>query len=221
MKKEVVIVGAGPSGLAVSACLNMHKIPNVVLEREASYAHLWKEKAYDRVKLHLAKEFCALPHMPHPDSTPTYIPKDDFVRYLDKYVAKFNVKPVLNTSVELATYDERDGYWSIRTRNVKSGKEEEYIAQFLVVATGENAVGNIPDIYGMKSFVGDVLHSSDYKSGSPFTGKNALVVGNGNSGMEIAYDLANHGAKTTITIRSPVRIRLQYMYVSNSVRLFE
>ncbi|XP_076947164.1 putative indole-3-pyruvate monooxygenase YUCCA10 [Bidens hawaiensis] len=60
MKQEtvVVIVGAGPAGIATSACLNILSIPNIVLEREDCYASLWQKKAYDRLKLHLAKKFC-------------------------------------------------------------------------------------------------------------------------------------------------------------------
>uniref|UniRef100_A0A251VQW0 indole-3-pyruvate monooxygenase n=1 Tax=Helianthus annuus TaxID=4232 RepID=A0A251VQW0_HELAN len=66
MKQEtiVMIVGAGPAGIATSACLNLLSIPNIVLEREDCYASLWQKKAYDRLKLHLAKNFCQLPHMP-------------------------------------------------------------------------------------------------------------------------------------------------------------
>ncbi|ONK57667.1 uncharacterized protein A4U43_C09F2840 [Asparagus officinalis] len=190
MKKGVVIVGAGPAGLAIAACLNVLSIPNIHLEKEDCYAHLWKKKAYDRLSLHLAKEFCALPHMPHADSTPTYIPKNQFVEYLDEYVVRFNVNPIFNVSVECAMYDECSKSWSVKTRNLATGEENEYKAQFLVVATGENAQGIIPDIPGLKSFDGDVIHSSRYS----------------NSGMEIAYDLTNFGAKTSISIRSPFHV---------------
>ena len=206
--KEVIIVGAGPAGLAIASCLNVLNIPNIVLEKEGCYAHLWKKKVYDRLKLHLAKEFCALPHMPHADSAPTYIPKDDFIRYLDEYVVKFNVNPVYNTLVESATYDGVAKAWSVKTRNVVTGKGE-YVARFLVVATGENAQCFISDLPGLKSFNGDVVHSSQYKSGKSYNGKTVLVVGCGNSGMEIAYDLSEFGAKTSLAIRSPVSILLK------------
>lgn len=65
----VVIVGAGPAGLATSACLNNLSVPNIILEREDCSASLWKKRAYDRMKLHLAKQFCELPHMPFPSRT--------------------------------------------------------------------------------------------------------------------------------------------------------
>jgi len=212
MKEVVIIVGAGPAGLATAACLNVLSIPNVVLEGEDCYAHLWKKKAYNRLKLHLAKEFCALPHMPHSTSAPTYIPRDGFVQYLDKYVAKFNVNPICNTLVESAAYNEGSETWSVRTRNVATGEEMERMARFLVVATGENTEGLIPDVPGLKSFDGNVVHSSQYKSGDAYKGKSVLVVGSGNSGMEIAYDLSNFGAKTSISIRSPVSSLILFIF---------
>ena len=59
----VLIMGAGPAGLATAACLTKLSIPHVAVEREDCSASLWRNRAYDRLKLHLAKEFCELPHM--------------------------------------------------------------------------------------------------------------------------------------------------------------
>ena len=71
-------------------------------------------------------------------------------------------------------------------------------------ASGENSAANIPIIPGLHEFSGEAIHSSRYKSGTSYSGKNVLVVGCGNSGMEIAYDLASHGANTSIVVHSPV-----------------
>ena len=87
-----------------------------------------------------------------------------------------------------------------------------FTLKFLVVASGENSAENIPMIPGLENFPGDVIHSSSYKSGKSYSGKNVLVVGSGNSGMEIAYDLATHGANTSIVIRSPVCTRTIYFH---------
>uniref|UniRef100_A0A453QJX9 indole-3-pyruvate monooxygenase n=1 Tax=Aegilops tauschii subsp. strangulata TaxID=200361 RepID=A0A453QJX9_AEGTS len=81
-----------------------------------------------------------------------------------------------------------------------------FTAKFLVVASGENSVENIPMIPGLQSFPGEVIHSSSYKSGKSYSGMNVLVVGSGNSGMEIAYDLAAHGANTSIVVRNPIHV---------------
>ncbi|OMO56244.1 Pyridine nucleotide-disulfide oxidoreductase, class-II [Corchorus olitorius] len=206
MENVVVIVGAGPSGLATSACLSAHSIPHVILEKEDVYASLWKKRTYDRLKLHLAKEFCALPFKPHSSDSPTYIPKDMFVEYLDEYVSTFNIQPKYRRSVESASFDEVDGKWKIHARNLESGEVEVYVAEFLVVASGENSAQNIPEIPGMETFKGEMIHSNQFKSGLVYENKDVLVVGCGNSGMEIAYDLCTYGAQTCILIRNPVHV---------------
>uniref|UniRef100_A0A803M3R0 Flavin-containing monooxygenase n=1 Tax=Chenopodium quinoa TaxID=63459 RepID=A0A803M3R0_CHEQI len=63
-----------------------------------------------------------------------------------------------------------------------------------------------PNIPGLNDFKGDIMHSSEYKSGREFQDKDLLVVGCGNSGMEISYDLCNSGANTSIIIRNPVHV---------------
>ncbi|KAK3193969.1 hypothetical protein Dsin_025279 [Dipteronia sinensis] len=205
--QTVIIVGAGTSGLATAACLHRHSIPYTILEREDCFASLWKKYAYDRLHLHLVKQICELPHMPFPSSYPRYVPKNLFIQYLDDYVSRFNINPLYGRRVELADYDEVNKKWVVKARNVNSGETEDYSARFLVVASGESCDPFTPDnIDGLSSSTAEVFHSTKYKNGKPYSGKHVLVVGCGNSGMEIALDLANHGAKTSIVIRSPMSV---------------
>lgn len=200
----VIIIGAGPAGLATAACLSVLSIPFVILEREDCTASLWRHRAYNRLKLHLAKGFCQLPHMPHPADSPTYIPKEGFIRYLDDYAAKFAVRPEFGSAVESAVYREEEGKWVVKVRRVDDGEEREFVGGYLVVATGENGEPHVPKFEGMEGFNGETFHSVDYKNGAKYKGTRVLVVGSGNSGMEIAYDLSNHGALTSICVRSEV-----------------
>ncbi|XP_038707193.1 probable indole-3-pyruvate monooxygenase YUCCA10 [Tripterygium wilfordii] len=200
----VVIVGAGPSGLATSACLG--DIPHVILEREDCYASLWKKRSYDRLSLHLAKEFCHLPLMPLPPKSPTYLSKKEFIEYLDRYVSEFKINSRFHQSVESASYDEVEKRWVIEYKNTLSGEVKVLVAKFLVVASGENNEGYIPNIPGLETFQGEIMHSSIYKCGLAFRDQNVLVVGSGNSGMEIAYDVSNYGALTSIVIKSSFHV---------------
>uniref|UniRef100_A0A251VRG8 Flavin-containing monooxygenase n=1 Tax=Helianthus annuus TaxID=4232 RepID=A0A251VRG8_HELAN len=171
---------------------------------EDCYASLWQKKAYDRLKLHLAKNFCQLPHMPFPLSAPTFVPKNMFVQYLKNYVYHFNVDPLYQRSVESAWYDKSAQKWVVTAQNNVSALVKEYVSEFLVVGTGENSEGFIPNVYGLDTFKGLVIHSSDYENGKTFGDKDVLVVGAGNFGMEIAYDLCNWGAQTSVVVRSPL-----------------
>ncbi|KAE8696292.1 hypothetical protein F3Y22_tig00110676pilonHSYRG00358 [Hibiscus syriacus] len=88
---------------------------------------------------------------------------------------------------------------------------EVYTSRFLVVATEENSEGLIHGIDGLESYGGECIHSSQYGNGRKYRGKNVLVVSCGNSGMEIAYDLWNWVAKTSIVTRNPVHVLTKEM----------
>ncbi|KAL4603159.1 hypothetical protein ACB092_10G105200 [Castanea dentata] len=141
--------------------------------------------------------------MSFPVSYPTFVPKKIFIQYLDDYVSYFNISPMFQRTVESAEYNEVSKRWIVKARNASSGEVEKYCAKFLVVATGETTNPYTPEVEGLNTFPGEVLHSTQYKSGKEFKNKNVLVVKSGNSGVEIALDLANHDAKTSIIFRSP------------------
>nr|QLD98964.1 YUCCA9 [Lilium sp. c111111] len=201
-----LIVGAGPSGLAVGACLKEQGVPFVILERADCIASLWQKRTYDRLKLHLPKQFCQLPEFPFPQDYPDYPTKTQFIDYLEAYAQQFNIKPRFNETVLSAKYDETGAIWRVRTLVAGEEAEMEYISQWLVVATGENAECVIPDIDGMEEFGGERIHACDYKSGEAYRGKRVLVVGCGNSGMEVCLDLCHHNALPSMVVRDSVHV---------------
>ncbi|XP_073026841.1 probable indole-3-pyruvate monooxygenase YUCCA5 [Primulina eburnea] len=213
-----VIVGAGPSGLAVAAGLKDEGVPFVILDRADCIASLWQKRTYDRLKLHLPKRFCQLPKFPFPEDYPEYPTKKQFIDYLESYARHFDINPQFNESVESAKYDESCRLWRVKTVSVEGG-EVEYICQWLVVATGENAERLVPEIEGLKEFGGEVIHACDYKSGESLRGKKVLVVGCGNSGMEISLDLCNHDAKPSMVVRSSVHILPREMFGKSTFEL--
>uniref|UniRef100_M8CBQ4 Flavin-containing monooxygenase n=1 Tax=Aegilops tauschii TaxID=37682 RepID=M8CBQ4_AEGTA len=83
---------------------------------------------------------------------------------------------------------------------------EVLMTRWLVVATGENAEPHVPDFPGMQQFAGRVLHTCEYKCGEEFAGEKVLVVGCGNSGMEVSLDLCRHGAKPSMVVRNTVHV---------------
>ncbi|KAD4584503.1 hypothetical protein E3N88_22104 [Mikania micrantha] len=200
-----IIVGAGPAGLSTAASLHQLSIPYTILERDDCIASLFNKKSYDRLHLHLAKQVCQLPHMPFPANYPTYVSRTDFLKYLDDYASHFKITPEFRNNVQLAKYDEDEKKWTVEAA-VEGGGVRCYKGRFLMVATGENSDAFIPEVDGLSEFRGEVIHSTEYKSGKGYEKKKVLVVGAGNSGMEIALDLANHSAKASIVVRSPIHI---------------
>ncbi|CAA6666509.1 unnamed protein product [Spirodela intermedia] len=175
-----IIVGAGPAGLAVGACLREHSVPFVILERADCIASLWQNRTYDRLKLHLPKQFCQLPKVPFPDDFPEYPPGSN------------------SSTISIRRH--------LRLWRVRTSTEVEYICRWLVAATGENAESVVPEMDGIREFSGEVIHACDYKSGEPYRGKRVLVVGCGNSGMEVCLDLTHHDAFPFMVVRDSVHI---------------
>jgi indole-3-pyruvate monooxygenase len=193
----VVIIGAGPAGLAVGACLRRQNIDFEILERSDRIASTWR-RHYDRLHLHTARGTSALPFRPFPDHFPRYVSRDQLIEYLESYAEAFGLRPRLSCEVERVTASEKG--WQIDSFC------GEFTAWHVVFATGINRQPNRPSWPGLADFPGEVLHSSEYRNGRTFAGMRVLVVGIGNSGGEIAIDLHEHGAHPTISIRDGVNV---------------
>lgn len=193
-----IIIGAGPSGLAVAACLKEHGVASLILERSDCIASLWQQRTYDRLKLHLPKQFCQLPMLNFPADFPKYPSKRQFISYMESYAKHFSIEPKFKQAVKRAEYDVASGVWVVETA------DSMYCSQWLVVATGENAEPLVPDIPGIQRFSGPVMHTSLYRSGSEFKNQRVLVVGCGNSGMEVSLDLCRHNASPHMVVRNSV-----------------
>ena len=133
-----------------------------------------------------------------PRSYGRYPARAQFVDYLDSYAKKFDLQPNFGTTV--GAIRKAEGGWAVETGT------ETLTSPIVVVATGWADFPHMPKWPGMDSFKGKVLHSSAYKSAAPFKGGRALVVGFGNSGAEIALDLAEQGVDVTLSQRSPIRV---------------
>ena len=194
---DVVILGAGPSGLATGACLRERGTPFVILEQADAVGATWR-RHYERLHLHTVARFSALPRMPWPEGVPMYPSRAQVVDYLEQYARRFDLAPRFGQPVTRAY---RDG-----ARWVAVTPAGEVRARALVVATGYNRVPKLPELPGRERFRGEVVHSSAYRNGTAWRGKRAVVVGAGNSGAEIALDLWESGASVTLSLRSPVHV---------------
>ncbi|PKA49829.1 Indole-3-pyruvate monooxygenase YUCCA2 [Apostasia shenzhenica] len=195
-----LIIGAGPSGLAAAACLKDKGVPSLILEKDNCIAPSWQLRTYERLKLHLPKQFCELPLMPFPPDLPAYPTKQQFISYLDSYVEHFCIKPLFRMKVQQAKFDHSIGFWRVQAN------DWEFLCRWLIVATGENAEAVIPEFTGISEFKGQILHTSSYNRGDDFSGQKVLVVGCGNSGMEVCLDLCNNHAEASMVVRDKLHI---------------
>src|SRR4051794_8894239 len=191
---DVMVIGAGPAGLAVSRELRKRRVDHLVIER-GEIGQSWR-RYYDGLVLHTGRHLSSLPGRPFRRSDPMFVTRERFVRYLDEYVAALDL-PV-ETGVDVTDVRRDDGRW------VVDGTGGPRRCRVLVFATGIASSPVMPDLPGRDSFRGTVRHSIDYHRPDAFVGRRVLVVGAGNSGGEIAAELARVAAPVSIAIRSGV-----------------
>ena len=194
---DAIIVGAGPAGLACAMTMRAAGLDVMVLERAGQVGAVWR-RHYDRLHLHTDRNHSGLPGMPMPSDYPAYPSRAQMVSYLENYAARFQIKPVFGTKVARLR---RDGVrWLVDT------SLDAISAPVVVVATGIAGAPYRPSWPGMDIYSGAVVHSSNYRNPEAFSGQRVLVIGFGNSGGEIALDLANGGVDVALAVRSPVQI---------------
>lgn len=196
-RDPVIVVGAGPAGLAVGASLRRAGLAPVLLEAGPTAGHTWRA-LYDRLRLHTVKALSGLPGLPMPARYPRYPSRTQVADYLDAYARHFDLAIRTECAVQRAT-PASDG-WRLVT------SQGELHARALVAATGIFSQPRWVDFPDASRFGGTIQHAATYRNAVPFAGKRVLVVGAGNSGAEIAVDLAEGGATVTVAIREGANV---------------
>lgn len=194
---DVVVVGAGASGVGVARLLVAGGLRVVVLERDGAPGSAWRRR-YERLRLHTTRRWShvAGTRLEHRDR---FVPALGYAQHVVDAGSDIDVR----IRHEVTSIAEADG--GLLCVMVAGGQLLH--ARHVVLATGQNDVPVEPALPGRSAFPGVVLHVDAYRSGSEFTGQRVLVVGAGNSGTEVAQDLAEHGAAAVgLAIRSVPRI---------------
>lgn len=200
--RPVYVIGGGPGGLATAAALRDRGVRAVVLEKADRVGASWRGH-YDRLHLHTTRRWSALPGLKMPRRFGRWVGRDDVVRYLEKYTEHHELEVV--TGVEVTRIDpapDGSGDWQLTATGGRVLR-----ARAVVVATGFNHTPRIPEWPGRDTFTGELLHAAEYRNPAPYADKDVLVVGIGNTGAEIAADLAEGGAsRVRIAVRTAPHI---------------
>ena len=196
---DVVIVGAGPAGLAVAATLSRVGFKTLIIEAQSELAANWRTR-YDNLTLNTMRSFSALPGLKIPKKYGRYPSRDNFIAYLEQYARFHSLNIEYEFPVERIERDEKKKHWEI------SSNKNSVQSKYLVVATGYDASPFLPSWAVDNNFVGNLIHASKFKNANAYKDREVLVVGAGNSGVDIAGLLAKAGANVTLSMRTSPNI---------------
>lgn len=181
----VVVVGAGPAGLAAAGALRRAGIDPLVVEKADAVAAAWRQR-HDHLRLNTHRMFSHQPGARIPRRCGPFPARDDYVAYLQDYAAGMRLR--LGTRIGRA--DKIEGGWRLEAGDGR------ITAAHAVIATGPDAVPVLPTWPGLPTFPGTVIHAGQFRNVTEVAGRDVLVVGPGNSGVDLLGHLARSGAGT-------------------------
>jgi cation diffusion facilitator CzcD-associated flavoprotein CzcO len=200
----VLVVGGGQAGLAIAARLGQLDVDTLVVEKHERIGDNWR-KRYHSLALHNQLHVNHLPYMPFPPSWPKYLPKDMLANWFESYAWIMELNVWSGTEFLGGSYDEASGRWQARIRRA-DGTERVMAPRHIIFANGVSGIPRVPQLPGLESFKGDIIHSHSFGNGAAWAGKRALVLGTGNSGHDVAQDLHSHGVATSIIQRGSTTV---------------
>lgn len=191
---QAIVIGAGPGGLAVAGALLDQGLAPLIVEA-GDVAASWRAR-YDRVHLNTSTWFSHLPGRRFPREVGRFPSREELIGYYEGFVAERGIEIRRHTRVRRIEHGEPG--WVLHTDDGALRGER------VIVATGKDHTPIFPPWPGRDTFTGELLHASDYRNAEPHSGRDVLVVGAGNSGSEIAVDLAEGGARRVrLSVRTP------------------
>jgi dimethylaniline monooxygenase (N-oxide forming) len=206
-RRDVAIIGSGPGGLVAARYLKAHGFQPVIFEQGDSVGGQWNTRSlFSGVWPSMVTNTCNLltcfSDLSHAPGTPLYPSNQEMLAYFQRYARHFGILSCLryNTRVESVAHDPQANGWKLETRT-NGSEPEAYTFPYVVVASGRFNKPMIPPVPGLDLFLDrdQVIHSFRYKDPGSFRGKRVLVIGCGNSALEVASDLAMLGAARVIS----------------------
>jgi putative flavoprotein involved in K+ transport len=200
---DTLVIGAGQAGLAAGYHLQRAGRSFTILEAAAQAGGSWPHY-YDSLRLFSPARFSSLPGLSFPGDPERYPARDEVIAYLRQYATHFQLP--LATNARVATISRDGDLFCVQTQDQRT-----FQARSLIAATGSFHQPYLPALPDQELFGGTLTHSFAYRTPTPFEGQRVVVVGAGNSAVQIAAELAQV-ARVTLATQHPVRFVRQRPY---------
>jgi 4-hydroxyacetophenone monooxygenase len=199
---DVVIIGAGPSGIALAVRLQRLGIPYRIFESGSSVGGVWRDNRYPGCAVDTPNHFYSFSFAP-PHRWPRYFSaQPDLETYLQRTADDFGVTShtTFGANVEGAAWNESTKRWNVAVRI--DGVIERVDTAVLVSAIGQLHAPQMPNVDGLDAFAGSAFHSSRWPADLDLDGRSVAVVGTGATAMQIVPEIADQVALLTVYQRS-------------------
>ncbi|MGI9666159.1 MAG: flavin-containing monooxygenase [Acidimicrobiia bacterium] len=213
----VCVIGAGLSGLTSIKHLVDRGRSVVCFEIGSDIGGNWRynndngrSAAYASLQIDTSKGRFAYADLDMDPSIPNYPHHSQVLEYLESYASEFDLRDAIVFRTEVVRVVPTDDGWDVTTRQVDTQEVETNRFAAVVVANGHHWKANVPDLDG--DFSGDLIHAQDYRTPEPFIGKDVIVVGVGNTGVDLAAELTWHADSVTLSARSGAHVFPRYLF---------
>lgn len=216
---DAVVIGAGSAGLAAAKALSERGVAYRHLEKGSMVGGLWRidndnggAAAYETLHLNSSRTRTGFPSYPMPEDWPDYPSHDLVASYLEDVADRFGLTERITFDAEVVAVEplEGDGPPGANGWRVTTATGEAITTRAVLVANGHHGVPKVPELPG--TFTGTAFHSHDYREPTVFDGQRVLVIGVGNSGMDIACDAAPLATHVLVSTRHGVHVIPKYVF---------
>lgn len=209
---EVCVIGAGSSGVTVAKALHQRGVAFDCFEKGSDIGGMWRyendnglSSAYASLHIDTSRDNLGYSDFPISKSMPDFLSHAQFLKYLESYADHFGIRKLITfkTAAE-AVKEAPNGRWNV---HLSTGEVRTY--DKVIIANGHLWDPRTPAFPG--EFSGEAIHSHYYRTAAPFEGKSVLVVGLGNSAVDIAVDLARRARSVTMSTRRSAWIMPKYL----------
>jgi dimethylaniline monooxygenase (N-oxide forming) len=217
--EKVCIVGAGSSGVAAAQVLKARGIPYDCFEKGSFIGGNWRyendngmSSAYRSLHINTSRRVMAFKTLPMPDHFPDYPDHFQMAEYFDEYADHFGLRETIGFNTEVVAVEPTDGEWEVTVEDA-DGKRETARYRAVLIANGHHWDPRWPEpaFPGAEEFEGEQTHAHHYREPDVLPGKRVLVLGIGNSAVDIAVESSRIADKTFLATRRGAYVIPKYI----------